>query len=279
MQIVEHDNAEALLERCQDALLSDPACNHHIIQTATVLCGPNDFYRPPYWFCTVEVRGEVKGAALYAAPDGLVLSDMPSSAMAELYERLVEKVPAPVRVFGRPDLTNIIAEILADRSGFQPVLSTSWHVGRLDSVIKPEKLPPGELRQADTQDAGLVETWGGLYQKEKPSFLNISRYLLKKLVLGDLYLWDSDGPKTMITISGRTENGVRISSVFTPKEHRGSGFASASVAEISQQLLRSGHGFVLVNWRVGDDVGNLYSRLGFQEVGIQQSYINDETIF
>lgn len=279
MKIVEHETAKSLLKRCKDALLADPASNHAIIQTASILCGSNDFYSPPYWFCTVETKGEVKGAALYAEPDGLVLSEMPSNAMAALCERLVERIPTPARVFGRPDLANSIAEKLADRSGIQPTLSTSWYVGRLDRVIKPAESAPGELRQAKAVDAELVEAWGARYQKEKPSFLNISRYLLKKLALGDLYFWDADGPRTLITISGRTKNGVRISSVFTPQENRGYGFASAAVAEISERLISAGHGFVLVNWRVDDGVGDLYSRLGFRKVGVQQSYINDETIF
>ena len=278
MQIVIHKTAAALLTRCKKALLSDPAFNHSIIQTAAILRGENHFYEPPFWFCTVESQGAVKGAAIYAEPDGLVLSDMPSKAVPALYDCLIKSIPMPVRVLARPDLASNIAARLAEKPGARPVLSTSWYLGRLDKVIEPGDMPPGELRQASFEDRELVKSWGIQYQKEKPSFLKISPYLIKKLTLGDLYVWDSNGPRTIITISGRTENGVRISSVFTPQENRGYGFASAAVAAISQSLLDTGHGFILVNWRVGDSVEELYSRLGFRKVGIQTSYFNDGRI-
>jgi hypothetical protein len=278
MQIVVHKTAAALLARGKEALLAEPACNHGVIQTAAILRGDNHFYEPPFWFCTVESEGAVKGAAIYAEPDGLVLSDMPQKAVPAIYDSLIKTIPMPVRVLARPDLANDFAARLAEKSGAQPSLSTSWYLGRLDKVIVPADMPPGHLRQASVEDSKLVECWGTQYQKEKPSFLNISPYLKKKLLLGDLYVWDSDGPRIILTVSGRTENGVRISSVFGPIENRGFGFASAALATICQSLLDKGHKFILVNWRVGDGVEELYSRLGFRKVSIQTSYLNDGKI-
>ncbi|MDH3747420.1 MAG: GNAT family N-acetyltransferase [Gammaproteobacteria bacterium] len=119
-----------------------------------------------------------------------------------------------------------------------------------------------------------MRSWGAEYGKEKLSFLDVAEFMGKKLKRGDLYLWEDGDPITMMTISGRSDNGARISSVFTPPRHRGLGYASSAIATMSQSLLECGHGFVILTWRIGDPAGRIYERLGFRRVGIQKSYVN-----
>lgn len=263
----------ALLERCHASLLRSAALNHSIIQTALVLSHDNDFYEPPFWFWTVEIGDEVLGAAIYAAPDGLVLSEMPTKALPALCEALIEQIPVPMRVIGGSSVVESFVANLAKRSGLTPMLSNSWHVGRLNSVVKPNPLAPGRLRLADSSYAELVRTWGTEYGKEKPSFLDVAEFMAKKLKGGDLYLWEDGEPITMMTVSGRSDNGVRISSVFTPPRHRGFGYASSAIATMSGSLLECGHDFVILTWRIGDPAGRIYQRLGFRPIGIQKSFV------
>ncbi len=276
MQVISHDNAESLLERCRSTLLTSPILNHNVIQIASILCGDNDFYQPPFWFCTVEDNGRVLGAAVYAAPDGLVLSEMPEEAMKLLCQRLVEEVPCPERVIGEPRLTQQAASQLAEMSGLYPTLSTEWHVAHLTSVRHPIRRSSGDLRIGKNADKDLVARWGKEYGREKPSFLDVSDYMVKKLQNGDLYIWEDDYPTTIVTVSGRSDDGVRISSVFTPPRHRNLGYASSAVATLSESLLSAGHQFVVLTWRVGDPVGRIYEKLGFEVVGTQMSYVNQE---
>ena len=80
-------------------------------------------------------------------------------------------------------------------------------------------------------------------------------------------MWDDCGPTTVLTVSGSTDNGIRISSVFTPSHLRGRGYASSAVARLSNDLLDQGKRFVVLITRNEDYSERIYHRLGFKKIG------------
>lgn len=52
----------------------------------------------------------------------------------------------------------------------------------------------------------------------------------KKIIQGELYLWEDEAPIAMAASSRKTRNGIVVSLVYTPKELRGKGYASVCVA-------------------------------------------------
>jgi predicted GNAT family acetyltransferase len=88
-----------------------------------------------------------------------------------------------------------------------------------------------------------------------------------------MYVWDNNGPTTLITLSGFTENGVRISAVYTPVEHRGHGYASIAVAKMCDELFAKGYSFVTLVAIDGDPAEKIYRRLGFKKIGSRACYI------
>lgn len=275
MSIVVHANAETMLDRCREFLSSAPALNYNIIQTATRLCSTNEFYKPPYWFCTAEEQGEVVGAAVYAAPDGLVVSRMPDHHLNDLHDSLIKAIPRPVRVIGDPDTAAPIANRLAEDTGVFPVQSTSWCIGKLEQVVFPEPIAPGNLRCGTNDDEELARCWGAMYAEDRPSFLDVPEFMAKKLHSNELFFWENNVSKSMIAVSDRTDEGARIASAFTAPEYRGRGYGSSAVAMMAHTLLQEGHRFVTLSWRVGDPIGKLYESLGFEYVGMRESYLNE----
>ncbi len=271
LRVACHDNAKQLLERCEARLLASAGVNHNILQIADVLTASNEYHTPPYWFCSVETNHSVLGCALHAAPDGLVISDLPFSAIDPLYRAIVENHLIPNRIVGSPEFSRKLAEKLGCSSGLSVKLSGSWTVGRLDEVGIIQR-QQGKLRQGSSKDQELVAEWGRRYGEERPAFLAVDQFMLKKLKHGDLFFWDLNGPRTMITISGRTAHGVRLSSVYTPTEFRARGYATSAVAGLSELLLARGHQFVVLDWRSGDPVARVYGRVGFREIGTRHSY-------
>lgn len=272
-KIVCHADAAAFLNRCRSSDLYGAAINHNIAQIATILNSGEYTYKPPFWFCTVEVKSNVIGAAIYAIPDGLVISDMPSAALRTLLDKFSAEFPSPIRVIGEPEAAKFIATYMESSTGTLLLQSTGWFVGKLDCLNTPRLHAPGVLRVATESDLDLVTQWGRDYGKEKPAFVDIPEFMTSKLNSGELYIWEDEVPTTIITVSGRTESGVRISSVYTPPRHRGFGYASSTVAKMCENLLRSGHRYIVITWRIGDPIGKMYQRLGFRIIGSQQSYI------
>jgi hypothetical protein len=59
-------------------------------------------------------------------------------------------------------------------------------------------------------------------------------------------LWEHGGePVSLCGFSGRTPHGIRIGPVYTPPEHRGRGYGTSLVADVSAELLAVGYAICL----------------------------------
>jgi predicted GNAT family acetyltransferase len=78
-------------------------------------------------------------------------------------------------------------------------------------------------------------------------------------------VWEHDGPKCMASISGYTPNGLRVSAVFTPEVERRRGFASNTVATLSQRALDGGRSLcVLFAESHHTATLRVYERIGYR---------------
>ena len=272
LDIVRYNNAFELLARCGDVLKSQEAENNNLIQLLQLIVENRGIVRPPYWFGSVQVQGKPIGCCLHALPDGLVATDLPSIAARPLYDALTADIPTPGRIVGSPDFASNLAKIFSSRSKCRTRLSSRWLVYRLDKVNEVPNPACGELRLATSGDRYIVEQWGNAYGDERPSFLNVHDFMLNKLESGELYFWYDNADRTMLTVSGRGMNAQRISSVFTPKEYRGRGYASTAVAAVSEKLLSNGSEYVVLTAGLGEPVARIYERIGFYPVGDRHSY-------
>ena len=64
-----------------------------------------------------------------------------------------------------------------------------------------------------------------------------------------------------------TPNGTRVGYVYTPPSFRGRGYASATVASLSQQLLDGRRRFCFLYTDLANPTSNaIYQRIGYQPV-------------
>jgi predicted GNAT family acetyltransferase len=85
---------------------------------------------------------------------------------------------------------------------------------------------------------------------------------------GRLSLWESAGEAAASAYVSTTEAGVaRVGFVYTPPQHRRSGFASAVVAAVSRNVLESGTRCILYAQLANPTSNALYRRLGYRPVG------------
>ncbi len=85
-----------------------------------------------------------------------------------------------------------------------------------------------------------------------------------KISEGDLYLWEDPHPVSMACRTRPTQHGAVVSNVYTPKEFRGKGYASACVAQLSQTLLDSGCQFTALFTDLANPTANhIYQQIGY----------------
>jgi predicted GNAT family acetyltransferase len=106
--------------------------------------------------------------------------------------------------------------------------------------VRPPPRVPGALRLAEPSDWPLVSAWAPLFMRDTGASGSVLNFLERRLATRSLFVWEHDGPKCMAAVSGYTPNGLRVSAVFTPEAERRRGYASNTVATLSQRALDGG---------------------------------------
>ena len=84
----------------------------------------------------------------------------------------------------------------------------------------------------------------------------------------DLTVWEQDAEVvSMAAVVRRTRRSSSIALVYTPPELRGSGFASATVAELSQRELDAGQAWCSLFTDLANPTSNhIYTEIGYEPV-------------
>jgi predicted GNAT family acetyltransferase len=173
-------------------------------------------------------------------------------------------------VIGPSSLSDLFAQAWTSLTGEVSHLRTHERLFELTQVIAPRP-GPGQLRIATPDDTALVVRWIKAFQ-EQALYTSISdeealAWARTRIGNSEVYLWVlPDG--AIVSLVGTTRPVSRvigIGPVYTPPELRGQGYASRSVAALSQHLLDSG-------WErcsLFTDLSNPTSNSIYQQVGYQ----------
>jgi predicted GNAT family acetyltransferase len=81
------------------------------------------------------------------------------------------------------------------------------------------------------------------------------------------YIWENPLPVSQARHARDTVNGGVLSSVYTPPQFRGNGYATTLVSELSQLLLDEGKRFVCLFADAANPVScGIYRKIGFTDV-------------
>lgn len=273
MEVVTYSTVDQFRGRCRDWLLRKETINNSIIGAIDLQLEDNSVYAPPFWYATVEKDGKILGVAMHSKPDGLTTTKLPADCYEDIFHSADQAVGPPHRILAPVDVACWLSARWEKVRNMQRELQMTWNVYALGSPVTSKKTPPGHLRLANSSDRDIASTWGAAYGAEKPAPVDVAEFMLRKLRREEMYVWDNNGPTTLLTLSGFTENGVRISSVYTPAAHRGRGYASIAVANLCDVIFAKGYSFVTLVAIDGDPAERIYQRLGFEQIGSRACYV------
>ena len=172
-------------------------------------------------------------------------------------------------VFGPSDIAGRIATAWTHVTGRPATLAGRQTVYQLDEVLVP--IPPrGRLRRAIEGDVPLVADWHYAFHHEifgKADEQASVRAAASRVSDGDIYLWVDGEPLSMAMTTRATRRGISVSLVYTPREQRSRGYATACVGELSRTLLREGWQFCsLFADQSNVPASRVYLRIGYQPV-------------
>lgn len=145
--------------------------------------------------------------------------------------------------------------------------------------VTPPAAPAGRLRRATGDDAPLVLDWYRDFHAEADEQAGRApdhsqgehvtlEDVLARISEGSQWVWELPGGEvTHLSGANLPAYGVsRVGPVFTPKEHRGRGYASYVVGELTRRGLEAGHRMCLFTDQANPTSNRIYAALGYEPV-------------
>jgi predicted GNAT family acetyltransferase len=248
---------------------AEPFLRAEEVENALMLgiCGSAHFDDSCY-LATVEEDQAVVACALRTPPHSVLLSRADREALELLAADLADKYPDLPAVAGPEPAAGDFARLWSARAGSAAGPPVRMRVFEARRVVQPA-MPPGKFRAATEADLPAVARWiaafieeAGLDDPSDPG--DVARERIRE---GSLFVWEDARPVSMAAWAGRTGHIVRVNHVYTPRELRGRGYASACVACLTQQLLDEGHALCCLYTDLSNPTSNkIYQAIGYRPV-------------
>lgn len=291
-QLVFHDDPARFLAVATDFLAADPvqasvlatdAARAATERAAGIAWQPSTPDQPrPWWLTVHDDHGTVTSVAMRthpAAPHAAFALDMPEHAAIGLVDALAARGEVLTAVNGALPAVALIAHELARRTGGRAIRAVATRLYEVDVVTPPPSPARGTLRAATAADLDFViaahrdfdqaaADQAGRASKFETGAMGDPERAARRIAAGCVWLWtDPDGRPVHLSGAQRPAYGVvRIGPVYTPPEHRGHGYAGASVAELARRFRESGHRVCLFTDQGNPTSNALYRRIGFSPV-------------
>ena len=286
MQLMFFDDPVAFLDVAADHLAEEPVLSTVVSGVAARIADQREAgiawpEGVPCWFAVVLEADDVVGAAMRTATFGrypLFVLPMPDEAARMLADALIERGESVAAANGALPAVQVFCEAVASRTGGTTTVGQHTRLFELGELVEPTPVA-GRLRPAVTEEVELVASWYDAFMRDadeqagrvpgqSPHETPDLEELRRRIGGGRIFVWeDESGEPVHVTAASPPAYGVsRIGPVYTPKEHRGRGIASAAVAEVSKLLRDSGERACLFTDQANPTSNKIYEAIGYRPV-------------
>lgn len=235
-----------------------------------------------WWAVVRDASGTVVGAAMRTAPFPpypLFVLPMPEAGARELARALHGRDERIDGANGALPAARQFAEETAALSGRGVEIVEHTRLFELGDLVPPAQPPSGRLRPMRPDEGELALAWFRAFHVEadeqagrEPDPTQGAHFdlddVLERIEGGRIFAWaDEEDRPLHLTGMNQPAYGVnRVGPVYTPKEHRGHGYASAAVAEVSRIITADGVRACLFTDQANPVSNAIYQRLGYRPV-------------
>jgi hypothetical protein len=286
MELRFFDDPAAFLDVAGDHLAEHPVLS-------TVIAGVADRIRQqqeagvpwpedvPCWFAVILEEDRVAATAMRTAPFGeypAYLLPMEDDAAVLLARTLLERDEPVLGANGALPTVRVFCEEMARGTGKRARVAQHTRLFELGELKEPAPVD-GRLRPATVEEQDLVGGWyeafmvdadeqagrePGSSAHEAPTPDEMRR----RIETGRVFVWeDTEGTPVNVTAASPPSYGVsRIGPVYTPRDQRGRGYASAAVYAVSKLLRDSGERACLFTDQANPTSNKIYEALGYERL-------------
>lgn len=234
---------------------------------------------PYFWFAVVRSGAQVVGVAMRTAPFEpwpLYVCPMPDEAARVLARALHDRGEHPGGANGSLPAARVVAEETARLWGGRVAQAMASRLWELRTLTPPSRVE-GRARLAAPADGEVCLAWSNDFDRaarEQAGNADVAQGaseltaedIAARIEDGRILLWETPD-RTVVHLTGFNHPALgvaRIGPVYTPEEHRGHGYASATVAEASRLLQATGARVCLFTDRDNPVSNRIYAALGFE---------------
>jgi uncharacterized protein len=194
------------------------------------------------------------------------------SAIEEFLARQI-KIP---KIIGYSDTALQFAEAWKQRTLADFMIAGKDYLYELQHIRNTQPPMKGILQRAVPEDMPKLKPLFRAYYREDLDVTKTDRELehsiTEQLAEYEVYLWNDDGVKSMVTVLLPFDTGVELANVFTRQEHRKKGYATACITEVWRALFQRYASIVLFVDQENIAANSLYTKIGFHVVDEMNSY-------
>ncbi|WP_433742605.1 GNAT family N-acetyltransferase [Falsibacillus pallidus] len=222
----------------------------------------------------IEDGQDLSAFLLMTPPHNLIISVDKEKEWKSSIQQAVESLQAAdIKIPGvvaEKETASFFAEELASTTGQSPEIHMRQRIYQLREVRK-SPVSEGNMRLADERESGLLTHWllsfiedtGEHPLTEKEAEARAAAMIQEK----SIYLWEHNGKIVSMARKARcTKNVAVINFVFTPKDERKKGYASAVVSQLSQTLLKDYDSCGLYTDLDNPTSNKIYMEIGYEPV-------------
>lgn len=269
------EDASQFYHQVKDYLQKREAEHWLLIRLSNMLISHPERYNEKPYMATVETEGNIVAVAIRTPPRRLLLSKIQDFAAVDAIAQYLHAHHQQL-----PGVSSFPIEAKAFAQAWQAITDQTYKLGmqlrmhQLDKVY-PISKSSGHLRHATQDDFNLLLDWYKAFAAEAAGAVkgDEERSVEYHLSENNLYLWQDQAPVSMVCGRVSTPNGSSIGPVYTPPEYRRKGYATSSVADLSQTLLERGSRYCFLFTDLANPTSNhIYQTIGYQVVGDWHDY-------
>lgn len=268
MQLRQFQNIEEFWSAAQAYLLQYEA-EHNLLLGILHSLRQDPERQNAAYLAIVESAASILAVAVQTPPYKLVLSKVQEADALKLIAMDVSRQPEPP-----PGVSALITEaeqfvelwqLLTQQSS---KLVMQMRIHQL-TAVQPVATAPGKLRPATASDRPLLLQWFQEFIDEAiPDFGSDAEKLTDSaLKRQSVYLWEDQVPVSFACGSQFLPTAARLGPVYTPRQYRRQGYATACVAALSQHLLDQGCQSCFLFTDLANPTSNhIYQTIGYQPI-------------
>ncbi|WP_409251019.1 GNAT family N-acetyltransferase [Bacillus sp. SCS-153A] len=271
MNLVVYTDAKKFDEEVRPLLLKKEAENNLPIGLLDQINGGR--YENPF-LAVIQETETVQAVFVRTPPHYLIVTVLEEGKTEEIGETLwnyaEEKGITFPGFIGNKEATVTLAELWARKTSTPYEVNMRQRIYQLDKVNDLE-ISEGDMELAGLDQVGLIADWilGFIEDTpENPIPKEDARKRAKEMIEeNSVYLWKVDGvPVSMARSARKTDNGVTVNFVYTPREYRRRGYARSVVAKLSSVLLETNQFCTLYTDLDNPTSNKIYMEIGYKPV-------------